>query len=859
MATTKDFIVKNGLQVLGSGSNASTSTNTGALQVVGGVGVGGNLYGTALYDNSNRVVTSVSHTGGLGIGIASQITTGTSASVTINNVGVLSLNGSTGTVNVQVGTYLGISTSSGVITLNNAGVTQVNGSTGSIVISAGTDTAISTATGSVVVYSTATLNSIMNRTGGNTSSQYLVLNSTSASSNTSTGALIVQGGVGIGGSVYAGPMFSNGAQVLTTATIGSFGVTSLNGNTGAVNLLAGSDTVITTATGSITIANTSTLQSVTNRGNATSNPIQITNTTADTGTNTANALYVAGGAWIGKTLLVSGATTFKDTVTFSGTATYVYSTNTVYTDNILELHTPPGGVATNWTVDDGKDIGLRFHYFTNSTDTNAALVLANDTKWLEWYGSGAESTSSSIITSATYGTFKTGAIVLASTASNHTSSATNALIVAGGIGAGGSIYSASTMSGLTVLDNGNRVITGVSHTGGPGIGIASQTTTGPSASVTINNVGVLSLNGSTGTVNVLGSAYIGVTTASGSVTITNGGVTQLNGSTGTLNITAGTDTAISTATGSVVVYSTATLNSIMNRTGGNTSSQYLVINNTSASSNTSTGALIVQGGVGIGGNLYVGGTFSASSVTIGGSSVSTGSSIQYFGNALGSGVTTFNFATGTTATVTGSVVTIQATGAVSSLVGGTDTIVTSVGGAYTVYSTATLQSITSRTGGNTTNATISITNSTVGTSTSTGQALLVTGGIGASLVTATNVWAVNLQSGSGSWSSYTSPVISSSAQVTLDTFSTSTYRTAKYTIQIVDTGTIPNKVHCEEMLLMHDAFNTAYLNNYGLVFNTTELGTFDASFAGGLISLLFTPNYVPTTMTIKVVKTNITV
>ena len=45
-------------------STVSTSTTTGALQVAGGVGVGGNLNATAVYDNNKRVTdkaTSVAY------------------------------------------------------------------------------------------------------------------------------------------------------------------------------------------------------------------------------------------------------------------------------------------------------------------------------------------------------------------------------------------------------------------------------------------------------------------------------------------------------------------------------------------------------------------------------------------------------------------------------------------------------------------------------------------------------------------------------------------------------------------------------------------------------------------------------
>jgi hypothetical protein len=99
--------------------------------------------------------------------------------------------------------------------------------------------------------------------------------------------------------------------------------------------------------------------------------------------------------------------TFSNLVTFSNTATYVQSTNTVYTDNLIEIHAPPGGVPGTWSSTDGRDIGIRMHYYNNG-DKNAALVLAQDTKYLEWYSEGTEVNN---VFTGTYGTFKTGSII----------------------------------------------------------------------------------------------------------------------------------------------------------------------------------------------------------------------------------------------------------------------------------------------------------------------------------------------------------------------------------------------------------------------------------------------------------------
>ena len=127
---------------------------------------------------------------------------------------------------------------------------------------------------------------------------------------------------------------------------------------------------------------------------------------------TVNAFGAATTLKLGSAL--PGTTTVRNdlvvtgSLTVQGPTTYSESTNTVISDNIIELHSMPTGVGSPWTVDDGKDIGLRFHYYRNG-DKNAALVLANDTGYLEWYDSGAEQGP---VFNGTYGTFKAGNMVL---------------------------------------------------------------------------------------------------------------------------------------------------------------------------------------------------------------------------------------------------------------------------------------------------------------------------------------------------------------------------------------------------------------------------------------------------------------
>jgi hypothetical protein len=263
--------------------------------------------------------------------------------------------------------------------------------------------------------------------------------------------------------------------------------------------------------------------------------VYITSTASSTSTLASNALAVAGGAYV-NSLFVKESTTFSGQVTFNGPATYVYSTNTVYTDNLIELHTPPGGVNNNWNSDDGKDIGFRFHYYTNSTDTNAALVLDNTTKELHWYNSGAEATNGDF-SSSTFGTFRTGNVVLVS-GTTSSSTASGSLIVQGGVG----IWQNLNIGGnLNVSGSLNaQIITGVSTTAtninnGTTGQIPYQTGPGATSFFGPGNAGqVLLSNGAAAPVYTnTSSIYVNAATYA---------VTLLNGSAGQLVYQSGADT-----------------------------------------------------------------------------------------------------------------------------------------------------------------------------------------------------------------------------------------------------------------------------------------------------------------------------
>ena len=88
----------------------------------------------------------------------------------------------------------------------------------------------------------------------------------------------------------------------------------------------------------------------------------------------------------------------------------------------------------------------------------------------------------------------------------------------------------------------------------------------------------------------------------------------------------------------------------------------------------------------------------------------------------------------------------------------------------------------------------------------------------------------------------TAVTTSSTAQITLDSFATATYRSGKYLVQM----TSGSSYHMIELSLIHDN-TTVYLSQYGEVKSGTSLGTFDASISTGTLSVLFTPTNAITT------------
>ena len=408
---------------------------------------------------------------------------------------------------------------------------------------------------------------------------------TSSTGNTST--LQVNGGAAIAKNLIVG----------TTAEIWS--TTTLHDSLIAVGISASGKVIITDTTAAATTPDGA-LQ-VTGGVYIGNNAI-ISSVASSTSTVAGNALIVQGGIGVAGTLYVQGKAVFENDVLFTGDTTYVFSTNTVYTDNLIELHTHETGIGGAWAVDDGLDIGLRIHYY-DGADKNAALILANDTKFLEFYSDGIETNGT--FTSAVYGTFKTGNLVLTGNASVAGTVTATTFVGAlsqshtAGAGLTGSAYNGSTEQTWT-LNTATLMALAVTATN--------------IAGGTANSIMYQSVPGATSFLAPSTSGYLLQTNGSGSAPtwVSLDGVSSGFATTAT-NLSGG-------ATGQIPYQSntgSTTFSANLAFINGTNTLQVTNIATTGTTNATSptTGALVVTGGVGIGSDLYVGGTIYGSVTT----------------------------------------------------------------------------------------------------------------------------------------------------------------------------------------------------------------------------------------------------
>jgi len=334
MANSQDFKVKNGLVVATTATiqstTNSTSTTTGALKVIGGVGIGGNLYvgGTINGNITGTVIGTASTATNIAGGAANQIPYQSAAGATTFNSG-LTFNGTTFTAtNIVVpGTTASTSTTTGALQVRggvgigggmyvgsdiNIPIASGNlifgnsslGSFGSpsIVLGrafTGDSNSISANYGTVYGGVNTGLRILANGSGAIDLVTYdggwgvtgqgiglrvkpnrdVQLFGTSASTSTTTGALTVVGGVGIGGGLFVGGIITatnvyvNGYAVSTASslTIQSLGVG--QGTAATINFSTGLSASVATNVATVTLTTSTLMTTAVNLGGGVANQI----------------------------------------------------------------------------------------------------------------------------------------------------------------------------------------------------------------------------------------------------------------------------------------------------------------------------------------------------------------------------------------------------------------------------------------------------------------------------------------------------------------------------------------------------------------------------------------------------------
>jgi len=548
-------------------TNSAISTVTGALQVLGGIMVNStSLFNNTLSMNSNKIIslstptnpqdaanksyvdTSISNLTGSAGNFSSVLVTGTAQSV------------STGTGSVQIYGGLGIGGnifSNGTINGNNI---YQNGN--QVVSIAGTNT--STSNGILSVISNPSFSGIVNVTN------------TTVSSSITSGALIIAGGVGITGSIYASNIFQNGNQVVS---------------------IAGTNT--STSNGIISVVNNPTF----------SGTVIITNTNSAVSTVT-GALQILGG------IMVNSASLFNSTINLNSNKIINLATPTSPSDSanksyvdasISNLYGSSGNFSsiivtgTTQSVSTGTGsvqiyggLGIGGNIFS-SGNINSNTIFQNGSQVVSIAGTNI-STSNGIVSVVNNPSFS--GIVNITNSTNSSNTATGSLVIAGGIGLSGNLY------GSTLYQNGNQV----ASIAGTNISISSgiiSVISNPTFS------GIVTLNNTTNSSN----------TATGSIVISGG--LGISGNVYGSNLYQNSNQVFSIAGTNL-----SSSNGIVSIVNNPIFSGITLISNSTQSSSISTGALVINGGLGIASNLNVGGNLNVTgNFYVAGTTTSISSSI----------------------------------------------------------------------------------------------------------------------------------------------------------------------------------------------------------------------------------------
>jgi hypothetical protein len=146
---------------------------------------------------------------------------------------------------------------------------------------------------------------------------------------------------------------------------------------------------------------------------------------------------------------VSGVTaqgnlTILGNLVVQGNTVTIGSNNLTVVDSIIDLHTFAN--LNPLTTDDGRDIGIRFHYY-KGLDTHAFLGWENTTQTLVYYQRATETDSN---VSGTFGNVQFGSLLLSNTTASG-STTSGALQVRGGVGISGGAWVGESITYNSIL------------------------------------------------------------------------------------------------------------------------------------------------------------------------------------------------------------------------------------------------------------------------------------------------------------------------------------------------------------------------------------------------------------------------
>jgi len=409
----------------------------------------------------------------------------------------------------------------------------------------------------------------------------------------------------------------------------------------------------------------------------TSGIVNINDTTQST-VYTNGALVVDGGAGIAKDLrvhgtiyaggdgVIAGNIAITGNLTVNGTTTTTSTANSGYGAALIQLNYNETGLLT----DNGKDIGIEFDYYKTSAK-KGFLVWKNSNSVLTYY---SDASVTAEVVSGTVGDAKFGGLELVgdlavnggdiTTSSTGTATVFNSNATTLNMGAAATTVNIGAATGTLTLNNASTVTAGDLSVNGGDL-LTNQTT----ATLFNTTATTLSIGGAATTLD-LGAA-------TGTLTINNASL--VHNSTGATKIAAGTsaqrpgtpavgqiryNSDISSfegyasgswaslggvksvdgltyilaessagASNDELEFYTATDASTTAKRGGWNATR-LLVSNTTASTTASTGALVVTGGVGIGGALFTTGNITSAADIISNSDRRMKSDIQPITSAL---------------------------------------------------------------------------------------------------------------------------------------------------------------------------------------------------------------------------------